>query len=434
MNEKMTSDKNRTLRRIAVAFVLIVIVASMAIPMGTLGDSNIRNSWNFESSDDFDGTPSAPRNLTALARDRDYEIALRWRKPSDDGGSEITSYIIYWGTESGDLPNVIEFDEIERIFYEHEGLQGGVTYYYRVSAVNENGEGEMSEEVSATTTGIETSLVNIELSVSPTAGRPPLEVTIYVSAHNEGDTESSLDVIIEGDVVHTLVVPGGGSADYEFKRTFVYDDIYHIQFGEERETVMVSDEGFVDTGRMASTYMIIGLLSILLVIVFMLIIYLGMKKETDKEEKTYFGEKKKLYYRITLVGLGLMIAGAVIYAGYHFLALSDTYQIISIVCMGIGIFTIVPGLAGYHEEKKLEGKEKISVKSGRYSVLIGSIGVLLFLGLFRVPPISIILGVIAIVLGKKAMDEGDNQYGSSGVILGCANIIVSLLLLTFMFM
>ncbi len=436
----MTSDKNRTLNRIAVAFVLIVIVASMAIPMGTLGDSNIRNSWNFESSDVSDGTPSAPQNLATSARDLNFEVALRWMEPSDDGGSEITSYIIYWGTESDDLPNVIEFDEIERMFYKHEGLQGGVTYHYRVSAVNENGEGEMSEEVSATATGIETddnnagtetSLVNIELSVSPTVGRPPLEVTIYASAENEGDTESSLDVIINNDVVHTLVVPGGGSADYEFTHTFSYEGGYNIQFGEERESVMVSDEGFVDTGQMASTYMIARLLFGVMAIVILLSVYLGRKKkkETEEEEKPHYGDEKKLYYRIILVGLALIIAGAVIYAGYHFLALSDTYQIISIVCMAIGIFTVVPGLAGYHEEKKLEGKEKISVKNGRYSVIIGIIGVFLL----RVPLIPIIFGVIGIILGKKAMDEGDNQYGLGGVILGCANIIISLLL-TYMFM
>ncbi len=387
---------------------------------------------NFESSDVSDGTPSAPQNLVALARDRDYEVALRWNEPSDDGGSEITSYIIYWGIESGDLPNVIEFDDIERRIYEHEGLQGGVTYYYRVSTVNENGEGEMSEEVSATATGIEISpLVDLELSVSPTVGRPPLEVTIYVSAHNEGDTESSLDVVINNDVVHTLVVPGEGSADYEFTHTFSYEGGYNIQFGEERESVMVSDEGFVDTGQMASTYMIARLLFGVMAIVILLSVYLGRKKkkETEEEEKPHYGDEKKLYYRIILVGLALMIAGAVIYAGYHFLSLSDTYQIISIVCMAIGIFTVVPGLAGYHEEKKLEGKEKISVKNGRYSVIIGIIGVFLL----RVPLIPIIFGVIGIILGKKAMDEGDNQYGLGGVILGCANIIISLLL-TYMFM
>lgn len=424
-HEKMKCGKEIALKRIAAVSILFFIIASVAIPMGSLGDSNIRNSWNFDRLDDLDGTPSAPRNLAALARD--YGVDLRWMEPSDDGGSEITSYIIYWDTESGDLPNDIELDG-DRGDYEHEGLQGGVTYYYRVSAVNEFGEGELSEEVSATTTGTEISSVETELSVSPTVGRPPLEVTIYVSAENEGTTDSSLDVVIDGDVVHTLVVPGGGSSEYEFTRTFVYDNIYHIQFGEERETVMVSDEGFVDTGQTALTYQVASLLFGLIILVTVIFVYLRMNKKGE-EEKTNYGDEKKFYYGITIVGTVLMIAGAVIYAGYHFLTLSEPYNIIGIIFIAIGIFTIVPGLAGYHEEKRLEGEEKKSVNKGIYSVIIGIIGVFLL----TTPIIPIIFGVIAIILGKMAMDEGDNQYGLGGVILGCANIIISLLL-TFLFL
>ncbi len=285
----------------------------------------------------------------------------------------------------------------------------------------------MSEVVTTATenerddTETDTSLINIELKVSPTIGRPPLDVTIYVSAHNEGDTESSLDVVIDRHVVHTLVVPGGESVDYELTRTFSYEGAYHIRFGEERETVMVSGH-IADLRQTQLTFGVASLLLMTIVILFS--VYL-----VRKEEKNHYGDEKKLYYGITLVGLALIIAGAVIYAGYLFLALSEPYQIIGIVCMVIGVFTIVPGLLGYHEEKRLEGKKKISVKSGRYSVVIGIIGVFLL----KTPLIPIILGVIAIILGKKAMDEGDNQYGLGGVILGCANIVISLLL-TFMFL
>src|SRR5437879_5891148 len=92
--------------------------------------------------------PGAPQGLGATAGDA--TIALAWSPPGSDGGSPITNYRIYRGNSSGgesfrtEIGNVLVYSDI--------GLANGMTYYYKVSAVNAVGEGAMSTEASATPT------------------------------------------------------------------------------------------------------------------------------------------------------------------------------------------------------------------------------------------------------------------------------------------
>ncbi|MDD1766180.1 MAG: fibronectin type III domain-containing protein, partial [Methanomassiliicoccales archaeon] len=90
--------------------------------------------------------PSAPQNLQAFPGDA--QVMLVWASPSDNGGLIITSYRIYRGTSAGatsylaTVGNVLSFtDHI---------VSNGITYHYRVGAVNDVGEGVSSDEVSAT--------------------------------------------------------------------------------------------------------------------------------------------------------------------------------------------------------------------------------------------------------------------------------------------
>ncbi|MCD6111547.1 MAG: fibronectin type III domain-containing protein [Thermoplasmata archaeon] len=93
------------------------------------------------------GAPSAPRNL--VARGGDGYVVLTWEAPADDGGSPIIGYKIYRGTSSGNETYLTMVGGNETT-YNDTGLTNGQTYYYRVSAVNGVGEGELSEEVNAT--------------------------------------------------------------------------------------------------------------------------------------------------------------------------------------------------------------------------------------------------------------------------------------------
>ncbi len=90
--------------------------------------------------------PGAPTNLRAAPGNS--QIALTWNAPSTDGGSPITGYKIYRGTAAGGEVFLKAVGNV--LAYTDQGLTNGITYYYRVSAVNAVGEGAMSNEASAT--------------------------------------------------------------------------------------------------------------------------------------------------------------------------------------------------------------------------------------------------------------------------------------------
>ena len=99
------------------------------------------------SASTLTGVPTAP-SLTARANGA-TEIKLSWTKP-DDKGSNIQRYELEesddgndWGTLAGIVASNSE--------YVHTGLSGGTTRYYRIRAVNGNGNGQWSTTRSART-------------------------------------------------------------------------------------------------------------------------------------------------------------------------------------------------------------------------------------------------------------------------------------------
>lgn len=91
--------------------------------------------------------PGSPLNLTASAGNG--KVTLNWDSPLDEGGSWVTNYTIYRGTVSGGEIFLVKAYVLTHV---DVGLTNGVTYYYRVAAVNSVGEGPNSTELSATPT------------------------------------------------------------------------------------------------------------------------------------------------------------------------------------------------------------------------------------------------------------------------------------------
>jgi len=84
-------------------------------------------------------TPSVPQNLNAELQNG--TVSLRWAAPNSDGGATITQYLIYRGlTET----NLVQIGSATELLYNDTNTIKGVTYYYAVSAVNEEGEGARS--------------------------------------------------------------------------------------------------------------------------------------------------------------------------------------------------------------------------------------------------------------------------------------------------
>ncbi|MCX8174033.1 MAG: fibronectin type III domain-containing protein [Thermoplasmata archaeon] len=76
-------------------------------------------------------------------------VTIEWTKPLDEGGSNITKYRIYrWA----DGENETLWAEVGagNTSYLDMSVEPGKTYHYRVSAVNEAGEGEKSNEIAVT--------------------------------------------------------------------------------------------------------------------------------------------------------------------------------------------------------------------------------------------------------------------------------------------
>jgi hypothetical protein len=92
-----------------------------------------------------DGPPSAPTALSAVAGDELVE--LNWAAPTFDGGSPITHYRVFRGTSPGAETFLAANTSTT---YADANAANGTTYYYRVSAVNANGEGPLSAGASAT--------------------------------------------------------------------------------------------------------------------------------------------------------------------------------------------------------------------------------------------------------------------------------------------
>jgi fibronectin type 3 domain-containing protein len=89
--------------------------------------------------------PGAP--VLSSATGGDSQVTLAWSAPPDDGGAPITNYEVRRGTSPGSEALVATVGDV--LTYTDPGLSNGVTYYYVVAAVNSEGAGAASNELSA---------------------------------------------------------------------------------------------------------------------------------------------------------------------------------------------------------------------------------------------------------------------------------------------
>src|SRR3989454_145571 len=92
------------------------------------------------------GPPTRPLALQSSAGDA--AVTISWLAPASDGGSAITGYKVYRGTIAGGESLLVTLGDVRTYF--DSGLINGRTYYYQVGAMNANGDGILSNEVSAT--------------------------------------------------------------------------------------------------------------------------------------------------------------------------------------------------------------------------------------------------------------------------------------------
>ena len=87
--------------------------------------------------------PDRPEDIEVTAITKDY-ISVTWKPPKNDGGSEVTSYILEARMIGKDKFSRLTKDDLLERRFTLDGLRAGDTYEFRVSAVNEIGAGKPS--------------------------------------------------------------------------------------------------------------------------------------------------------------------------------------------------------------------------------------------------------------------------------------------------
>jgi parallel beta-helix repeat protein len=102
-------------------------------------------------------TPSAPRNPNTITGEG--HVNLYWDPPSSNGGSPITGYMIYRGESPGVMTLLEQVPSIT--YYIDSTVISGITYYYKISALNDVGEGPLSVETQTTYYFVPTEPINL---------------------------------------------------------------------------------------------------------------------------------------------------------------------------------------------------------------------------------------------------------------------------------
>lgn len=122
--------------------------------------------------------PSPPTIVSAIGIDG--EVVITIFPPADSGGLPIITYKMYRGTSPGGEVFITDIGTPSKHF--DAGLTNGVMYYYKLSAVNANGESSPSEEASA----MPRALPSQPLNAQATAGFGQVQLTWQAPAKDGG--------------------------------------------------------------------------------------------------------------------------------------------------------------------------------------------------------------------------------------------------------
>lgn len=86
--------------------------------------------------------PSAPGTPTKISAST-TEIYFHWTAPTDNGGTPITDYNVYWDEGTGGSFTLLG-TSLNMLSYTKSGLSSGVTYKWKVTAINYISEGAES--------------------------------------------------------------------------------------------------------------------------------------------------------------------------------------------------------------------------------------------------------------------------------------------------
>ncbi|MCL1932128.1 MAG: fibronectin type III domain-containing protein [Treponema sp.] len=176
------------------------------------------------SSSGGDGAPSAPTGVTAEATSSS-SITVSW-----DTVSGATSYNIYFNTDYYSTYSYL--GNVYSTSFTDYGLSASTTYYYKVSAINDYGEGPQSAYASATTSssGYGLDPIDLQYDVWHTSSLSPGTVDqyrfyagsgmgYYIDWEDDDNSYESADIKVgvkrEGSSSYTVAVTDDGNTEYD---------------------------------------------------------------------------------------------------------------------------------------------------------------------------------------------------------------------------
>ena len=121
--------------------------------------------------------PAAPTGI--MLTPGDAEITVKWDAPADDGGSQITAYIVRWqpAQASSDPPKQAQVEAAD-VMYTIGGLENDTEYEVHVVAVNVIGESDPSEVATATPTAAAVTTIGLVRILDVLQTAAAVEVTL----------------------------------------------------------------------------------------------------------------------------------------------------------------------------------------------------------------------------------------------------------------
>jgi hypothetical protein len=151
-----------------------------------LGDSTYVALWDGTKIDTVLTTPAAPTSLSATFGDA--QVILSWAAPTNTGGYSITNYVVQYSSNNGSTWTTFNDGVSTTTSAVVTGLTNGVSYLFRVAAVNSQGTGPYALTASGTpvvpvitfTSQPQNDTADLDACYGPTAPNNPVP---YSSEH-----------------------------------------------------------------------------------------------------------------------------------------------------------------------------------------------------------------------------------------------------------
>lgn len=185
--------------------------------VSAINDAGAGPASNVANATTTGTVPGRPTNLTADAQDTS-QIDLRWRAPSDDGGSAITGYRIEVSDDGQSWVDLKRDTEDTDTEYPHTGLDPGSTRFYRVSAINSAGTGSPSRLATATTLDVPDEPTDLAATAN---GQTQIDL-VWIRPRNDGGSAIEgyqIDVSENGGATWTVHVENSRSTSTSYSHT-----------------------------------------------------------------------------------------------------------------------------------------------------------------------------------------------------------------------